>query len=134
MEFCGRIEKLLPITEGVSKSGNAWKKQEFVFEYFEHDTDRWTDKVLLSVMNDGIDKYDLHEGEEVRIGFAHGVREYDGRYFNDVRLYKLEKLTTDKQEAKPAEPAPPAEKKPSSPPINPRTGETEKTDEDDLPF
>ena len=91
MEFKGRIYKVLETTTGTSRDNKEWKKQEFIFEFFEHDTDRYSDKVVLSVMNDRIKEYDLHEGDEVLIGFGHSVREYNGRWFNDIRLYKLEK-------------------------------------------
>ena len=91
MEFKGRIYKVMPITEGVNRAGDKWQKQEFLFEYFEHDTDRYTDKVALSIMNDRIKECNLHEGEEVTIGFGHTVREYQGRYYNDIRCYKIEK-------------------------------------------
>ena len=91
MEFKGRIYKVMPITEGVNRAGDKWQKQEFLFEYFEHDTDRYTDKVALSIMNERIKECDLHEGEEVTIGFGHTVREYQGRYYNAIRCYKIEK-------------------------------------------
>lgn len=93
MEFKGRIYKVLETTSGTSRDNKEWKKQEFIFEFFEHDTDRYSDKVVLSVMNDRIKEYDLHEGDEVMIGFGHSVREYNGRWFNDIRLYKLEKAS-----------------------------------------
>ena len=91
MEFKGRIYKVMPITEGVNRAGDKWQKQEFLFEYFEHDTDRYTDKVALSIMNERSKECDLHEGDEVTIGFGHTVREYQGRYYNDIRCYKIEK-------------------------------------------
>ena len=93
MEFKGRIYKVLETTSGTSRDNKEWQKQEFIFEFFEHDTDRYSDKVVLSVMNDRIREYDLHEGDEVLIGFGHSVREYNGRWFNDIRLYKLEKAS-----------------------------------------
>ena len=92
MEFKGRIMKVLPVTSGTSQNGNEWKKQEFVFEYFEQQTDRYSDKVCLSIMNDRIAEYDLHENDEVLIGFGHSIREYQGRYFNELRLYKFQKV------------------------------------------
>lgn len=91
MQFQGRIYKLFPIQTGTSQRGE-WTKQDFIFEYFEQPTDRYADRVLLSIMNDRIKEYDLHEGDEVIIGFGHNTREYQGRYFNDVRLYHFEKV------------------------------------------
>ena len=93
MTLKGRIYKVFPVQQGTSAAGNPWAKQEFIFEYFEHPTDRYTDKVLLSVMNDRIKEYDIHEGDEVRIGFGHRVREYNGRHFNEVSMYHFEKVT-----------------------------------------
>ena len=44
MEFQGRIAKVLPIRQGVSqRTGNEWKSLPFIFEYFEHDSDRYAD-------------------------------------------------------------------------------------------
>lgn len=92
MEFKGRINRLLPIRKGVRNDGTEWHSQEFVFEYYEHETDRYSDKVMLSVMNDRIAEYDLHEGEEVIIGFGHNVRDWKGKLFNEFRIYKFEKI------------------------------------------
>ena len=105
MEFQGRIQKLLPIRTGKKQDGSEWKSQEFVFEYFEHDSDRWSDKVVLSLMGERIKEADLHEGDEVKVGFGHSVREWQGRYFNELRVYKLEKVKTS-QSAPEAQAAP----------------------------
>ena len=94
MEFKGRIFKILPVQSGTSSRGNEWQRQDVVFEYYEHETDRYSDKVVLSVHPDRIKEHDLHEGDEVVIGFGHSVREWQGRYFNDVRCYKMEKVNT----------------------------------------
>ncbi len=102
MEFKGRIMKVLPVENGKSQNNNEWKKQCFIFEYFEQQTDRYSDKVCLSIMNDRIAEYDLHENDEVLIGFGHSIREYQGRYYNELRLYKFQKLTQ-------AQPQPPAQ-------------------------
>lgn len=92
MQFQGRIYRLYPIQSGTSANGNQWSRQDFVFEYFENPTDRYADRVLLSVMNERIKEYDLHEGDECIIGFAHTTREYQGRCFNDIRIYHFEKV------------------------------------------
>ena len=92
MEFKGRIHRLLPIRKGVRNDGTEWQSQEFVFEYYEHETDWYSNKVMLSVMNDRIAEYDLHEGEEVIIGFGHNVRNWNGKVFNELRIYKFEKI------------------------------------------
>ena len=92
MQFTGRIYRIYPVQSGTSANGNDWSRQDFIFEYFEQPNDRYADRVLLSVMNDRIKEYDLHEGEECIIGFAHTTREYQGRCFNDIRVYHFEKV------------------------------------------
>ena len=96
MEFQGRIAKLLPIREGVSqRTGNAWKSLPFIFEYFEHDSDRYADSVMLETFDTNVID-NLQEGMEVRCGFGHRTREYtkDGKtmIINDIRLYKIESV------------------------------------------
>ena len=95
MEFTGRIAKLLPIRQGVSqRTGNEWKSLPFIFEYFEHDSDRYADSVMLETFDTNVIEH-LQEGMEVRCGFGHKTREFtkqDGTkaFINDIRLYKIE--------------------------------------------
>ena len=137
MEFQGRIYKLLPIRQGVSqRTGNEWKAQPFVFEYFETPEQRWSDKVLLETYDAKVIEQ-LKEGMEVRCGFAHHTREYEGRVFNEVRLYKIESIkgaNKASQAAKPAEPNnyPPGFERPATSPENGTNQEGGK--DDDLPF
>ena len=97
MEFQGRIAKVLPIRQGVSqRTGNEWKSLPFIFEYFEHDSDRYADSVLLETFDTKVID-NLKEGMEVRCGFGHKTREFtkqDGTtaVINDLRLYKIESV------------------------------------------
>lgn len=151
MEFQGRIAKLLPIREGVSqRTGNAWKSLPFIFEYFEHDSDRYADSVMLETFDENVINH-LQEGMEVRCGFGHRTREYtkDDKtmIINDIRLYKIESVRkalnqpaqqangqavaqqpTTQQQAAHAAPFPPQVDQFGNPvqPINPN--------DDDLPF
>ena len=146
MEFQGRIAKLLPIRQGVSqRTGNEWKSLPFIFEYFEHDSDRYADSVLLETFDTKVID-NLKEGMEVRCGFGHRTREYtkDGKtmIINDLRLYKIESVrkaqnqiaqqanvqAVAQQQAAHAAPFPPQVDQYGNPvqPINP--------DDDGLPF
>ena len=92
MEFTGQIIKVCTPRTGVSeRTGNEWKTQGFVFEYKEHDTDPWHDKVYLETFDTNIME-NLIEGAIATIGFRHATREYNGRVFNEVRMnsFKLE--------------------------------------------
>lgn len=126
MEFSGRISRIFPTSSGTNQQGNTWKRQEFIFEYFERPEDRYCDRVLLSIMNERIDTFDIHEGDEVKIGFSHNVREWNGKWYNEMRVYRLEKISHAPQN----EPEPVEAPQPASAPVEqPKTEE-----EDDLPF
>lgn len=94
MEFIGTVSKLFDIQKGTSQNGNEWKKQEFIFDYKEQPEQRWSDRVLLSLSNAKIEEHQLKEGDQLRIGFEHHVREYKGKWYNDIRIYKLERVQT----------------------------------------
>ena len=97
MEFQGRIRKVLPVRTGTSqRTGNNWKCLPFVFEYFEYETDRLPDSVVLEAFDEKVIA-NLQEGMEVRCGFGHRTREFtkqDGTtgIINDIRLYKIESV------------------------------------------
>lgn len=86
MEFEGQIIKVCNPRTGTSqRTGNEWKTQGFVFEFKEHDTDPWFDRVYLETFDTNI-MNNLVEGAVAKIGFRHKTREYDGRVFNDVQM------------------------------------------------
>ena len=94
MEFTGRVKQLLEKRSGTSaRTGNEWVALPFIFEYFEHETDRYADSVLLETFDTKVIE-NIKEGMEVRCGFSHHVRTYqkDGRdiTINELRLYKIE--------------------------------------------
>lgn len=98
MEFSGRIMRVLPKQSGVSqKTGNQWERLPFVFEYFERADDRWPDRVVLDTYDTNYIPH-IKEGLEVRIGFGHSVREYEGKVFNELRMYKIESIRKGQQQ------------------------------------
>ena len=130
MEFQGRVTKILPLRQGVStRTGNEWKALPFVFEYFEHDSDRYADSVVLETYDQKVID-NLKEGMEVVCGFGHKTSDYtkDGetKVINNIRLYKIESVRK-AQAAAPQAAAP-------QPAAAPQTQTQTKADDDDLPF
>lgn len=97
MEFTGRIKQMLPMRQGTSqRTGNEWYAQPFVFEYFEHETDRYADSVVLETYDSNIIPH-LKEGLELCIGFSHKakpIKKQDGTdtIINEMRIYKIESV------------------------------------------
>lgn len=99
MEIIGQIIKVFEVRKGTSaRTGNEWKNQGFIVEYKEHETDRYFDKVYLETFRESI-MQQLVEGAEVKVGFGHGTREHEGRYYNELNLYKFEVLGAPMQTA-----------------------------------
>ena len=131
MEFQGRVKKLLPIRSGVSqRTGNEWKALPFIFEYFENPTDRFADTVLLETFDTNVID-NLKEGMEIRCGFGHRTREYEGKTYNELRLYKIESVRGANQAPQGAN-APAAGNQPTPPFPEPQKPSNQAND--DLPF
>ena len=97
MEFEGRVKKLLPMRSGTSaRTGNEWQSLPFVFEYFEHETDRYADSVVLETFDTKVIE-NLKEGMEVICGWSHkakDIKKQNGEEttINELRLYKIESV------------------------------------------
>lgn len=91
MEVQGRIEKVLPIQSGTSANG-AWRRQDFIVNYFEQPSDIYYRRIVLGVMNDRIDELKLKAGDEIKARYEIRVNEWNGRVFNDVRTGHIEVL------------------------------------------
>ena len=135
MEFQGRIAKLLPIRQGVSlRTGNEWKSLPFIFEYFEHESDRYADSVMLETFDTKVID-NLKEGMEVICGFGHKAKtitKQDGTQttINEMRLYKIESVRKAQQPAGQAAGMVKGQQHGITP-TPPQQGEG---DDDDLPF
>lgn len=88
MELEGRITHKLPVQTGTSARG-AWSKQEFVLEYQDGS---FPAQVCMNVWGDDkvreLDKYQVND--KVRVSVKLSSREYNGRWYNDVRAWRIE--------------------------------------------
>jgi hypothetical protein len=90
MEITGKIIAVLPAQGGVSKTGNEWKKQEYVLETH----DQYPKKVCFQIF--GTDKIDLaaiQPGEELTVYFDIDSREYNGRWFTNINAWKVDRAS-----------------------------------------
>ena len=122
----------MPKRSGTSaRTGNDWVALPFIFEYFENPNDRYADSVLLETFDTKVIE-NIKEGMEVRCGFSHNVREYEGKTYNELRLYKIECVKAAPQGANDAasgnQPTPQA----NAPQSQQKPAEEEQND--DLPF
>ena len=87
MEIKGKIIFALPEQGGTSKAGNAWRKREYVLETQE----TYPKKVCFHLFGDRIDQYPMAIGDDVTVSYDLESREFNGRWYTDVRAYKVEK-------------------------------------------
>lgn len=127
MEFTGRIIAVLQPKGGVSKAGNEWKAQEYVIE----NHDQYPRKMCFEVFgNDKIEQFNIQMGEELTVSFDIDARQWQDRWFNSIRAWKVERVTATAQQ-----PVASAQQGAPVPPPAPAVPEFLAGDaNDDLPF
>jgi len=90
MEITGKIIAVLPEQSGVSaRTGNAWKSQEFVIETH----DQYPRKCCFRVFGaDRLAAMNIQSGEEVTVSFDIDAHEYNGRWFNNISAWKVDRV------------------------------------------
>jgi hypothetical protein len=91
MELTAKLIQLLPLQTGTGKNGQ-WKKQDIVVE-----TDgTYPKKVCISIWGDKINESVLKIGSQLAISFDVESREYNGKWYTDVKAWKIETAGTAK--------------------------------------
>lgn len=88
MELEGKIARKMSVQTGTSQRG-TWAKQEFILEYQEGN---YPSQVCMNVWGEDkvreLEKYQA--GDKVKVSFNLNSREYNGRWYTDVRAWRLE--------------------------------------------
>ena len=109
----------------MSKNGNEWKVQEYVIE----DHGQYPRKMCFDVFGaEKIEQFNIQMGEELTISFDVDAREYQGRWYNSIRAWKVDRVAAQPAVAAPA--AAPAQPVAPAPAPDFTAGNTA----DDLPF
>lgn len=89
MEIQGRIIAVLPLREGTSSKG-AWQSQEYVVETHE----QYPKKLVFNVFGaDKINQFAIKQGEELKVSFDIDAHEYNGRWFNNIRVWAVQRVS-----------------------------------------
>lgn len=85
MQLTAKLIQLLPLQTGTGRNGQ-WKKQDIIVE-----TDgQYPKKICISVWGEKIDESQLKIGNRLKIDFDVESREYNGRWYTDVKAWKIE--------------------------------------------
>ncbi|MDR0907408.1 MAG: DUF3127 domain-containing protein, partial [Rikenellaceae bacterium] len=121
MEFEGVVFRILPPVSGTSARG-VWKKQDVVFEI----PGEFSRKVCVTFFGDRADDAaSLKEGDRAEVSVNVESREYNGKWYTDVKAWKIIKKSSEQ----PVASTPPA----YDAPFNEASLPAEPADVDDLP-
>ena len=96
MEITGEIIECIPVKSGQSANGE-WRKQEYVLQ-----TDgQYPKKICFMAWGEKIEQFAIKEGESVRVSIDLESREYNGRWYTDVKAWKISRDGSSSGEAYP---------------------------------
>ncbi len=132
MDLTGKIIAVLPASSGVSqRTGNAWMSQDYVIEV----PGQYPRKCVFRVFGEErIKQFNIQMGEDLTVSFDIDAHEFNGRWFNDVRAFNVQRGAVAPAAGAPAAPfAQPAAPQAAAPfpPAQEPAGEGSA---DDLPF
>lgn len=85
LTISGRIVSVLPLQQGTSKSGHAWQKQEYILDT----GGQYPKKVCFSLFGDSITKFPLQVGQDVTVSIDIESREWNSRWYTEVRAWNV---------------------------------------------
>ncbi|MCH5234435.1 MAG: DUF3127 domain-containing protein [Muribaculaceae bacterium] len=86
MDFEGKVIQFLGETSGTSKTGNPWKKKEWVVETFG----QYPKKVKIQCMNARADALNLEPGRDYVLSVDLESREFNGKWYTDVNVFRAQ--------------------------------------------
>lgn len=84
MELSAKLVQVLPLQTGTGRNGE-WRKQEIIVET----GGQYPKKVCVSIWGDKINDSILKVGAMLNISFDVESREYNGRWYTDVKAWKV---------------------------------------------
>ncbi len=89
MEITGKIIAVLPERSGISqRSGAEWKAGSYVLETQE----QFPKKICFDVFGaDRIQQFNIQVGEMMTVSFDIDAHEYQGRWFNSIRAFRVDR-------------------------------------------
>lgn len=84
MQISAKLVHILSAQTGTGENGE-WKKQDIVFET----QDQFPKKICISFWGDKLQSVELRESETYVIDFDIESREYNGKWFTDLKAWKI---------------------------------------------
>ncbi len=132
MDISGKLSLHLPITTGEGKNG-TWQKSGFVVET---SNEKYPKKVCFTTWGDTIAQSQVFQaGEEVKVSFDVESREYQGKWYSDIKAWKVERNAGGTPNVAPSTPQNSQKNNATETPASSGNNESfNVTQDDDLPF
>ncbi|MDR0543150.1 MAG: DUF3127 domain-containing protein [Dysgonamonadaceae bacterium] len=123
MQLTAKLAQILPVESGMGKNGE-WKKQSIIVET----EGQYPKKICITVWGDKINAQ-WQPGLSLTIDFDIESREFNGRWYTDVKAWKIESVGSAPRQEFPMPGSPVHDTLPEPPPPAPSVSNF-----DDLPF
>lgn len=90
--FKGKIIAVSEKRGGVSKAGNTWTVQEYTIQ---EEAEQYPMKMTFEVFGENkIAEFAIKEGETLTVHIKMDAREFDGKWYNSIRAWKVDRENT----------------------------------------
>lgn len=86
LQVTGKVVELLDEQSGEGRNG-PWRKQEFILET----EGQYPKQICMVQWGDNIDKFAIQKGETLTAHIDIQSREYQGRWYTDVKAWRIDR-------------------------------------------
>ena len=119
LSLTGKLIHALETKSGISqRTGNKWKSRDYVLEV----PGQYPKKFVFNVYGEErLKEFNLHRDEEVTVFFDIDAHEWNGRWFNEIRAYRVERVGQQQVQQPAQQPAPAPQPQSQPAPSAPQT-------------
>lgn len=89
IQLIGTIVRVLPLQKGTKRDGGEWQKQEYLLSV---ENERYDNKVCFQIFGaEKIARIGLKENERVRVHLEIRANEYNGKFYNSIDCWKVDR-------------------------------------------
>ncbi len=86
LKITGTVQQILEEQSGESRNG-PWKKQDFILET----EGQYPKQICITQWGDNIDSFGITVGEKITASIDLASREYNGRWYTDVKAWRVDR-------------------------------------------
>ena len=132
MKIIGKAIAVLPVKSGVSqRTGEQWQSREYVIETQKQYPKRMCFEVFGT---DKLKEFNIRNNDLIKVHFDITAREYNGKWYNSVRAWKVEHVNPQSQTTETTQVLTSAPVQAPAPAPAPVAAPAAQESDDDLPF